>query len=54
MHDFLYESERQSDVKDFQKEENREGVTSADLASEETRKKVAYATGFLENRDKTN
>ena len=55
LNDFLYECERQFDTKGFQKEESREGVTSADLATykEETMKKVGYATGFLEDRAKT-
>ena len=52
LNDFLYECERQFDAT---KKENREGVTSADLAAykEETMKKVAYATGLLEDRAKT-
>ena len=43
LNDFLYECERQFDIKGFQKEENREDVTSADLASykEETMKKFS-------------
>ena len=41
--DFLYECERQFDVKGFQKEENREGVTLADSTAyeEETMKKFS-------------
>ena len=40
LNDFLYECERQFDAKGFQKEENREGVTSADLPSRNSRSNV--------------
>ncbi len=53
--DFLYECERQFDAKGFTTEEDREGETPADRVhqKEDTKKKVAYATGFLEERAKT-
>ena len=52
--DFLYECERQFDAKGFE-QEDPEGETPAGQVyqMEETKKKVAYATGFLENRAKT-
>lgn len=53
--DFMYECERQFDAKGFPTEEDREDITPAEQAiyRQETRGKVAYATGFLEDRAKT-
>ncbi len=53
--EFIYECERQFASRGFQSEEIQEGVTpmSQSQLREETIKKVAYATGFLESTPRT-
>lgn len=53
--DFLYECERQFDAKGFPRERTTddEDAPAQALNKEETMKKVAYATGFIEGRAKT-
>ena len=53
--EFIYECERQFASRGFQSEEIQEGITlmSQSQLREETIKKVAYATGFLESTPRT-